>query len=147
MRPLHALLVIALVVSIAWAAPSENDAIEIEHLLKYLAISDCTFDRNGKRYSGLQAADHLRGKYDYLLKKDLVTTAESFIELAASRSSVSGKPYLVRCGSAEPVESGAWFRAELERYRDMKRLTANKSFQPTPSLSLRSSAVAAELYR
>ena len=82
-----------------------------------------------------------------MLKKDRVTNAESFIELAASRSTGSGKPYLVRAGSAEPVESGAWFRAELERYRDMKRLTANKSLQPTPSLSLRSSAVAAELYR
>jgi hypothetical protein len=120
MRALHALLLLAFAFPMARAAPSGSDAEEIEHLLSYLAISDCAFNRNGKWYPALQAAKHLRGKYDYLLAKDLLSSAESFIERAASRSSVSGKPYLVRCGAAGPIESGPWFRAELQRFRDRK---------------------------
>ena len=137
MRPLHVLILAALIAPMAWAAPSESDAEEIEHLLSHLAISDCTFNRNGKWYSAIAAAKHLRSKYAYLLRKDLVTTAESFVELAATRSSVSGKPYLVRCGEAEPVESGAVMLKELERFRNMKRLTANKPVQPKCGSSLR----------
>ena len=147
MRAVHALLLLALAAPVAWPAPSDSDADEIEHLLGYLAISDCMFNRNGKWYAGVQAVEHLRHKYDYLLKKDLVTTAESFIELAATRSSVSGKPYLVRCGSAAPMESGEWFRKELERFRNVKRVTTNQSFQPEFCSSHRSLPAAAELHR
>ena len=38
-------------------------------------------------------------------------TAEQFIDLAASRSSMTGQAYLIKCGSAAPLESGAWLRA------------------------------------
>ena len=43
--------------------------------------------------------EHLQRKYDYLLKKSLVDTSEQFIQRAASKSSVSGKPYRVKCGA------------------------------------------------
>ncbi len=147
MRAPYALVIFVLATSVAWGGPTEADTEEIKHLLSYLAISDCTFNRNGTWYSALQATDHLRGKYDYLLKKALVSTAESFIDRAASRSSVSGNPYLVRCGNAEPVESAAWLLAELARFRDVKRPTANQSAQPTPVSSPRSSPVAADRQR
>lgn len=101
----------------ALAAPPEA-AAEIKHLLDHLAGSGCSFNRNGKWYSGVDAEKHLQKKYAYLLRKDLVTTAESFVELAATASSVSGQPYLVRCGEQDPVESSVWLLQELERYRD-----------------------------
>jgi Family of unknown function (DUF5329) len=140
-------MMLALVSSTPWAAPTGSAAAEIDHLFAYLGSSGCTFNRNGTWYSAAQAVEHLRGKYDYLLTKGFVTTAESFVDQAASRSSMSGKPYLVRCGSAQPIESGPWFHAELTRYRYAKRPTANESLQSTPVTSLRSSPVAADLHR
>jgi len=51
------------------------------------------------------------------VKRGLVGDADGFIARAASESSASGKPYLVKCGDAQPVHSGEWFRAELARFR------------------------------
>ncbi len=47
----------------------------------------------------------------------LVQTTEQFIERAASGSSMSGKPYLVKCGNGAPVQSGEWLRTELKDLR------------------------------
>lgn len=90
---------------------------EIAALFSVLENSDCRFQRNGSWHEAKQAADHLRMKYDYLLDKNLLDTTESFIERAASKSSMSGRPYLVKCGTAAPVESKSWFMAELARVR------------------------------
>lgn len=93
---------------------------EIAHLFSYLEKSGCEFYRNGTWAQGQEASAHLQKKYQYLLGKGLLASTESFIARAASQSSMSGKPYQVRCGTASAVESGPWFRAELESYR--KRL-------------------------
>ena len=94
-------------------APTMATTREIDLLFSVLEKSNCQFYRNGSWYSAPKASAHLRRKYDYLLKHDRVTSTESFIELAASRSSMSGKPYLVKCGNAAPVESGDWFSKKL----------------------------------
>lgn len=118
-------LAIALAVlfsSLTWA--SEPDVIgrnEITHLFSHLESSGCLFYRNGSWHTSSAAVSHLHRKYEYLLKKGLISTAESFVEQAASKSSVSGKPYLVKCGDASPVESAAWFNRELARYRATSR--------------------------
>jgi hypothetical protein len=93
---------------------------EVEHLIEYLEQSGCRFNRNGTWYPAGDAKQHLNKKYAYLIRKDMLTTTESFIELAASRSSVSGKPYLVQCGASAPQPSGDWFREELQRWRQSK---------------------------
>lgn len=46
--------------------------------------------------------------------------ALDFIQLGASTSSSSGKPYLVRCGSAEPMESKRWLEDRLAALRQAK---------------------------
>ena len=99
------------------AEPSPVAKHEIAHLMSYLKGSGCEFNRNGSWYGTAEAVDHINQKYEYLLNKGLVTTAEDFIARAASESSMSGRPYQVRCGTAAPVESGAWLKAELVRYR------------------------------
>lgn len=104
-----------------WSA--EPDAVtraEVAHLLEYLESSGCQFQRNGSWYPPARAASHLNQKYGYLLKKGLVSNAESFIERAASESSASGKPYSVKCGDAAAVPSATWLRAELQRFRTKK---------------------------
>jgi hypothetical protein len=97
--------------------PASAAQQEISHLFAYLGGSGCQFNRNGTWYGPHEAADHLNDKYQYLLGKNRIASAEDFIDQAASQSSMSGQPYLVKCGSAAPVASSSWFRAELEKYR------------------------------
>ena len=110
----HALLFAVL---LSWQALAQTASGEIERLFKALEASGCEFNRNGSWYDGQRASDHLRRKYDVLLEKGPVTSAESFIDLAASNSSMSGKPYLVRCGKSAPVQSRSWFLARLAELR------------------------------
>lgn len=98
-------------------APSPDARREIEYLFGRLAQSECQFNRNGSWYAPKQAVDHLRKKYNYLLKRDGVATAEAFVKNAGSQSSMSGKPYEVRCGTHAAVASSSWFLAELARFR------------------------------
>jgi Family of unknown function (DUF5329) len=116
MRLLIAAIVLS-VASAAEAAPRPQTAAEVEHLLTYLLASGCQFHRNGEWHDAAAAARHLRDKYEAMLQRGLITTTESFIERGASRSSMSGQPYLVRCASAAPLPSGDWFGAELRRHR------------------------------
>ncbi|MFC4930221.1 YfeK family protein [Massilia sp. GCM10023247] len=101
----------------AGAAPDPRAQAEIAHLLDYVTRPGCQFQRNGSWHDGAEAKRHLQRKYDYLLKRDLVTNAESFIARAASESSMSGRDYLVRCGEGEPVASAAYLTGELARFR------------------------------
>jgi hypothetical protein len=115
-------VLIVLLASPVW--PGEPDQVaraEIAHLLNYLESSGCQFQRNGSWYAPARAASHLNRKYEYLLKKGLVTSAETFIERAATGSSMSGKPYTVKCGDAAAVPSAAWLRDELQRFRTGRR--------------------------
>jgi hypothetical protein len=90
---------------------------EIDGLLSRLESSACEFSRNGSWYPATEAKSHLLRKLGYLEDKGLVQTAEQFIERAASSSSITGQPYLVRCGSDAPVQSGSWLRAQLKAMR------------------------------
>jgi hypothetical protein len=102
----------------AFAAPLPPAArAEVDALLGRLQASGCEFNRNGSWYAGAEAKAHLLKKLDYLEGKDLVKTAEQFIERGASGSSMSGKPYLVRCAGKAPVESAKWLTAELQQVR------------------------------
>jgi hypothetical protein len=90
---------------------------EVTALLDKLTASSCQFNRNGDWHSAAEAKSHLERKLSYLEDKNLVKTAEQFIELGAAKSSMSGKPYLVRCGGAAPVESKTWLTRELAAVR------------------------------
>jgi hypothetical protein len=101
----------------AFAAEDARTRDEVAHLLDYLGHSGCQFNRNGTWYDAQKARDHLQEKYAYLQKRDMVPDAQTFIERAAATSSMSGKAYEVRCGTAQPVPSGRWLGDELRRYR------------------------------
>lgn len=101
----------------AGAAPPPIAQTEINYLLGFIERSGCQFYRNGSWYESKQAEAHLRGKYDYLAAKDLIKTAEDFIDQAASRSSLSGKGYAIRCDSGPVVSTNQWLREVLARYR------------------------------
>jgi hypothetical protein len=90
---------------------------EIDALLLRLQSSGCSFNRNGSWHEAREARTHLLKKLEYLEDRNLVQTTEQFIERAATGSSLSGKPYLVRCGTAEPVESRIWLTQQLKVLR------------------------------
>lgn len=111
-----------LMVSVSQAGePPPAARAEIAYLFARLETSGCDFYRNGSWYGSREAAAHLRRKYRYLLEKGVVSSAEEFIERAASKSSSSGKPYQVRCGGGKIIESGSWLRAELMKYRKSRK--------------------------
>jgi hypothetical protein len=110
-------LAVLLAAPSAFAAEDARTRDEVAHLLDYLGHSGCQFNRNGTWYEAQKARAHLEEKYAYLQKRDMVPNAQAFIERAASASSMSGKPYEVRCGTARAVPSGRWLGDELQRYR------------------------------
>ncbi len=108
----------------AWpgsAAPLSTAAhAEAVILLQALQKSGCQFNRNGSWYNCTEAQAHLTKKLDYLEGKGLIHTTEEFIQAGASTSSMSGQPYLVRCGTAQPVESKTWLLEQLKVVRQGK---------------------------
>src|SRR5262245_9150899 len=110
--------VLALAAAGTDAAPLPAPArAEVDGLLARLQACGCQFNRNGSWYTASEARSHLLRKLEYLEGKDMVHSTEQFIALGATESSSSGKPYLVRCGAAQPVESKAWLGAELRAMR------------------------------
>lgn len=105
--------------------PSVSTKPEVEHLLTRLAASGCKFQRNGTWYSGADARSHLEKKYQYLLDKHLVGSAEDFISMAATKSSMSGSPYLVKCGDRTQEPSAEWMEAQLRDVRAQAAIKRN----------------------
>jgi hypothetical protein len=111
------LILITLACTMGQAQAATSTQREVGQLLDRMARSDCKFNRNGKWYDASAARDHLQKKYDYLEKRNLAPDTESFIQRAASTSSMTGTPYQVRCGDKPPTSAGAWLNAELQRFR------------------------------
>ena len=88
---------------------------EIDYLLGSVGESGCTFIRNGKRYSGKDARAHLESKRRHIAQ--LIDSAEAFIEKVASKSSMSGKPYLISCTGEDQQTANEWFSEVLINYR------------------------------
>jgi hypothetical protein len=99
------------------AEPSLSTRAEVNALLEHLGASECRFYRNDAWHTGAAARDHLKKKYDYLAKKGLIAMPEDFIAHAATKSSVSGEPYMVQCPGHDPELSAAWLTQQLERLR------------------------------
>jgi hypothetical protein len=97
----------------AAAAPSPVEARKIEHLIAAVEqLGDAKFIRNGTAYDAKKAADHLRLKLREAGER--VATAEDFIRLCGSRSSVSGKPYEIAFDDGKRITSEAFLRAKLK---------------------------------
>lgn len=101
----------------ATAAAPPVAVAEVNYLLGFVDRSGCKFYRNGSWYDSHRAQSHLRQKYDYLAAHDRIKSAEDFIELAASKSSMSGEDYQIRCEAGPALPSGSWLRTALADYR------------------------------
>lgn len=95
--------------------PSENIESAIQYLLKHVADSGLTFIRNSERHASFDAAEHMNSKYEYFRGK--IKTPEDFIARCASKSLMSGKPYLVVLEHGEEMRTDAWLLRALMVYR------------------------------
>ncbi|MEK7270162.1 MAG: DUF5329 family protein [Planctomycetota bacterium] len=91
------------------AALTERE--KIDRLLAAIESADVVFIRNGSEHGPKAAASHLRGKLSSA--GDRVKTARDFIEHLASRSSFSGKPYLIRTKDGAQIPSREWLLKAL----------------------------------
>jgi hypothetical protein len=117
MQKIRNLVLIALAVSLIcmpFAQATTNTEQEIQHLFEFISLSDCIFIRNNTEYPAKEARDHMQTKYDYA--KRWVSSAEQFIERIATKSSISGNRYQVRC-QGKLLYTGDWLKQELEGYR------------------------------
>lgn len=117
MQKTRSFILIILFMPLFWptfAAATSTTDNEIQHLFEFISQSDCTFIRNRSEYPALDARDHMQHKYAYA--KRWVDNAEQFIERIASKSSISGQRYQVRC-EGQLLYSDNWLKQELARYR------------------------------
>ncbi|MDU4255251.1 MULTISPECIES: DUF5329 domain-containing protein [Pseudomonas] len=114
---LRSLLISLLLVGTgAQAAVDAKAQQEITQLLDFVEHSACQFIRNGSEYPAAEARAHLQKKLDYLENRDMVSSAEDFIERAATKSSMSGQRYQVDCPAGKQ-DASAWLNDELKRLR------------------------------
>jgi hypothetical protein len=97
--------------------PAPQTQREVAQLLEFVARSGCEFNRNGSWYEAGKAREHLQEKYAYLNKRGQIPDAEAFIDRAASKSSISGRAYQVRCGIGPLIPSATWLSTELKHLR------------------------------
>ena len=121
LRRLRLFLLAGVVSAAATAAPLSPAArAEVDALLARLEASGCEFNRNGTWHKAAEVRPHLLRKLKYLEDRGAVQTAEQFIELAASGSSMTGEPYLVKCGNAAAVRSATWLSSQLQAMRAVR---------------------------
>jgi len=107
-------LLLFLLTLIALPVFSDETNSEIEHLLTSVGGSNCMFIRNGKKHTSVDAEKHLRMKYRK--GKIWVANTDQFIERIATKSSLSGALYYIRCSESEEP-TGEWLSKKLAEYR------------------------------
>ena len=102
----------------AGAHALELDASEAARIRFLVAsvetLQGATFVRNGREYDARAASSHLQRKLKYAGSR--VRTAEDFIALCGSKSSVTGEPYLIRLADGTTVKTEAFFRKKLRAF-------------------------------
>ena len=89
--------------------------IEIAYLLNFVKNTSCQYERNGDKHNGVDAAKHIKKKYDYY--EDDIKSTEQFIELSASKSTMSGRSYTIHCPNEPSVSSQQWLLEALNAFR------------------------------
>lgn len=112
----------AIFLSIAVGSPGmaadarSTDTAQIEALISSIeGLKDASFVRNGSTYDAKTAAKFLRGKWDS--HKSEIVTAADFIEKAASVSSTTGKPYIIRFNDGHEIKCGDFLKEKLEKLK------------------------------
>jgi hypothetical protein len=121
-NPLWLLVIVALLGAYAYAQDA-GEAAKIRYLIGSVeTLRGVTFLRNGSEYDAKAAADHLRFKLKRAGAR--VKTAEDFIRLCGSKSSVSGEAYQMRFSDGTTMDAEVFFRERLKAFFD------DRSYRP-----------------
>lgn len=88
----------------------------IHFLLHRMETADASFIRNGQAHTPQEAVAHVRAKYEHF--KAQIKTPDDFIRLAATKSLLSGQPYLIRPRKGNEMPLSAWLRNELRQHQE-----------------------------
>lgn len=105
-----------LVSSLTLAAdePAKTEAQKIERLIEHVGkLGKAKFVRNDVEYDAAAAEKFLRAKWKSM-GTDIKTAAE-FIEKIATKSSTTGKPYLIRFPDGKERNSGEYLAEQLKK--------------------------------
>jgi hypothetical protein len=121
--------------SLALAADSKplTEKQKIEALIKHVeALENAKFVRNDKEYEAKTAARFLRGKWE--ANEAQIKTAKDFIEKAASVSSTTGKPYLIRLKDGKEQKCGDYLTEQLKKLENPQNRPLWVDFAAGPDL-------------
>ncbi|KUG22670.1 hypothetical protein ASZ90_007565 [hydrocarbon metagenome] len=112
-KALIAAFVILALFSGALGAQDNIEKKKIDFLISSVEhLKGAVFIRNGSEYDGKKAAEHLRLKLKNAGGR--VQNADDFIRLCASRSYITGKPYMIRFSDGKTIKSEKYFREKLK---------------------------------
>ena len=100
------------------ARAAESLEQTIAFLLHRIETAEVTFIRNGQAHTPQEAVAHVRAKYEHF--KAQIKTPEDFIRLAATKSLLTGQPYLVRTRDDKEMPLNTWLSNALREHREMK---------------------------
>ena len=90
--------------------------VEIDALIARVGQArDVVFIRNGSEHTASEAAAHLQRKR--AAAHVVFSSAERFIDLVGTRSSLTGRAYRVRLPDAREIDSATWLRGLLQEVR------------------------------
>ena len=113
-------------------AASASPTSEIEALLHYVAgLDGASFVRNGTDHTPAEAEAHLRLKWTRQMSE--VVTAEDFIRLCGTKSTMSGQPYMIRFKDGHEEESAQVILKQLDAIRSKSKKQASPAQAPPPA--------------
>lgn len=126
--------VVLLMLATLNAMAQQASAVEqrkIDYLIQSVAqLHSAQFIRNGSSYDASAAVHHLELKRRYAGSR--VHTADDFIRLCATGSSMSGKPYTIRFADGHVETSAHWLRTRLAAWREVPITPASGSPATSP---------------
>jgi hypothetical protein len=107
-------LAILLFSTFALAAEPKTEDAKIQGLIDHIGgMANAKFYRNGSEYDAKSAAKFLKAKWDK--RKKEIHSAEEFIAKVATKSSTTGKPYLIKLEDGKQVECGPYLSGRLKK--------------------------------
>lgn len=89
-----------------------SEAEKIEWLIQQIAaLEGAVFIRNGAEHTSVEAAEHLKMKWQAAAER--ISTAEQFIEHIASKSSLTGEAYQIQLPGGHRIPARRWLHEQL----------------------------------
>ncbi len=117
-RLLPVLLVLALPGALH-AEPGPELTARVEAVFSEVRHSGCEFFRNGKAHDPKEAEKHMRRKFEHF--SDEIDSVDKFIELAGTRSLITGRAYTVRCPGQPERATADWLKEADARIEGASR--------------------------